>query len=145
MQQVGGGRLVILLQSDWCFCTTVFSMALACRYTMRYVPAPFSWTSHSLQIPELSHYQVCNYVQSYASYLNVNSNDENPATAYNTHVECIKKWINQVRQEQGWRLWLRSLQPTRHDMYRVTWWTEVYFSHLACPWWNIPSYQWMVK
>ncbi|KAH0835007.1 hypothetical protein J3R83DRAFT_10731 [Lanmaoa asiatica] len=32
----------------------------------------------SLQKPELSHYQLRNYVRSYASYLNINSNDENP-------------------------------------------------------------------
>jgi len=35
-------------------------MALACGHTMGYVPAPFSRTSRSLLIPDLSHYQVRN-------------------------------------------------------------------------------------
>ncbi|KAG8215013.1 hypothetical protein J3R82DRAFT_8419 [Butyriboletus roseoflavus] len=48
-------------------------------------------TSHSYRTPELSHYQLRNYVRSYASYLNINSNDENPATAYNIRVERIEK------------------------------------------------------
>ncbi|KAI9573778.1 hypothetical protein HD554DRAFT_2166551 [Boletus coccyginus] len=73
---------------------------------------------------ELSHYQVRNYVRSYASYLNINSNDENSATAYNTRVEHVEKRINKVGQEQGWRLWLRSLEPTQRNTYRATWWTE---------------------
>ena len=73
----------------------------------------------------MSHYQVRNYVRSYASYLNINSNDDNPATAYNTRVEHVEKRINQAGQEQGWRLWLRSLEPTPSNTYRATWWTEV--------------------
>ncbi|KAH0836316.1 hypothetical protein J3R83DRAFT_7865 [Lanmaoa asiatica] len=73
---------------------------------------------------ELSHYQIRNYVRSYASYLNINSNDENPATAYNTRAERIEKRINQAGQEQGWRLWLKSLEPTRRNTYRATWWIE---------------------
>ncbi|KAI9573780.1 hypothetical protein HD554DRAFT_2201978 [Boletus coccyginus] len=75
---------------------------------------------------ELSHYQVRNYVRSYASYLNINSNDENPETAYNTRVEHIEKRINQAGEEQGWRLWLRSLEPTRQNTHRATWWTEYF-------------------
>ncbi|KAF8555876.1 FAD/NAD(P)-binding domain-containing protein [Imleria badia] len=73
---------------------------------------------------ELSQHQVRNYVRSYASYLNINSNDENPATAYNTRVERIEKRINQAGQEQGWRLWLKSLELTGNHTYRATWWTE---------------------
>ncbi|KAG8221572.1 hypothetical protein J3R82DRAFT_1814 [Butyriboletus roseoflavus] len=73
---------------------------------------------------ELSQYQLRNYVRSYASYLNINSNDENPATAYNTRVERIEKRINEAGQEQGWRLWLKSLKPTGRNTYRATWWTE---------------------
>ncbi|KAF8553186.1 FAD/NAD(P)-binding domain-containing protein [Imleria badia] len=73
---------------------------------------------------ELPQYQVRNYVRSYASYLNVNSNDDNPATAYNTRVERIEKRINGDGQEQGWRLWLKSLAPTGRHTHRATWWTE---------------------
>ncbi|KAF8556442.1 FAD/NAD(P)-binding domain-containing protein [Imleria badia] len=73
---------------------------------------------------ELTHYQARNYVRSYASYLNINSNDENPAVAYNTRVELVEKRINQAGQEQGWRLWLRSLVPTKSNTYRATWWAE---------------------
>ncbi|KAF8438900.1 hypothetical protein L210DRAFT_3612667 [Boletus edulis BED1] len=73
---------------------------------------------------ELSHYQLRNYVRSYASYLNINSNDENPATAYNTRVERIEKRINQAGKEQGWRLWLKSLERIGSHTYRATWWTE---------------------
>ncbi|KAF8127436.1 hypothetical protein EV363DRAFT_1515362 [Boletus edulis] len=73
---------------------------------------------------ELSHYQIRNYVRSYAAYLNINSNDENPATAYNTRVERVEKRINEAGKEQGWRLWLRSLEPTPSSTYRATWWTE---------------------
>ena len=91
-----------------------------------------SRTTHSLWTSELSHYQVRNYVRSYASYLNINSNDENPATSYNTRVEHVEKRINQAGQEQGWRLWLRSLEPTQSNKYRATWWTEVHFTSLAC-------------
>ena len=89
-------------------------------------------TSHSLSIPELSHYQVRNYVRSYASYLNINSNDENPAAAYNTRVERVEKRANQVGQGQGWRLWLRFPERTPNNTYRATWWTEVRFPPLVC-------------
>ena len=88
-------------------------------------------TCYSLRTLVLSHYQVRNYVRSYASYLNINSNDENPTTAYNTRVEHVEKRINHAGQEQGWRLWLRSLEPTHGNMYRATWWTEVRFPSLA--------------
>ncbi|KAF8553185.1 FAD/NAD(P)-binding domain-containing protein [Imleria badia] len=74
--------------------------------------------------PELPHYQVRSYVRSYASYLNINSNDDNPTTAYNTRVERIEKRINDAGQEQGWRLWLKSLEQTGRHTYRATWWTE---------------------
>ena len=90
-----------------------------------------SRTSYLLWTPELSHYQIRNYVRSYASYLNINSNDENPAIAYNTRVEHVEKRINEAGQEQGWRLWLRSLEPTPSNTYRATWWTEVRFPLLA--------------
>ncbi|KAI9573779.1 hypothetical protein HD554DRAFT_2052569 [Boletus coccyginus] len=73
---------------------------------------------------ELTHYQLRNYVRSYASYLHINSNDENPATAYNTRVERVEKRINHAGQEQGWRLWLSSLKKTWDNVYRTTWWTE---------------------
>ncbi|KAF8550557.1 FAD/NAD(P)-binding domain-containing protein [Imleria badia] len=73
---------------------------------------------------ELSQYQVRNYLRSYASYHNINSNDENPAAAYSTRVERVEKRINQAGQEQGWRLWLRTLEPTQSNTYRATWWTE---------------------
>ena len=92
---------------------------------------PLSRATLSFPIPELPHYQVRNYVRSYASYLNINSNDENPATAYNTRVEHVEKRINQVGEEQGWRLWLRSLEPTQRNTYRATWWTEVLFHVLV--------------
>lgn len=104
-------------------------MALAPGYTMGYdVSFPFLLepATHSRR-PELSHYQLRNYVRSYASYLNINSNDDNPATAYNTRVEQIEKRVNQDGQEQGWRLWLKSLEPTGHHTHRATWWTEVGF------------------
>ena len=94
----------------------------------------FAQTSHSLQTPELTHYQVRNYVRSYASYLNINSNDGNHAAAYNTRVERVEKRINQAGHQQGWRLWLRSLEPTQSNTYRATWWTEVCllpFAHLV--------------
>ncbi|KIJ63826.1 hypothetical protein HYDPIDRAFT_112795 [Hydnomerulius pinastri MD-312] len=73
---------------------------------------------------ELSHYAFRNYARSYASYLNINSNDENPATAYNTRVELIEKRLNEDGEEQGWRLWLKSLTPTGNNTSRATWWTE---------------------
>ncbi|KAG6374681.1 FAD/NAD(P)-binding domain-containing protein [Boletus reticuloceps] len=74
---------------------------------------------------ELTHYRIRNYVRSYAAYLNINSNDENPATAYNTRVERVEKRINEAGKEHGWRLWLRSLEPTSPSgTYRATWWTE---------------------
>ncbi|KAF8556440.1 FAD/NAD(P)-binding domain-containing protein [Imleria badia] len=73
---------------------------------------------------QLSHFQVRNYVRSYASYHNINSNDKNPAAAYNSRVERVEKRINEAGQEQGWRLWLRSLKPTKNNTYRATWWTE---------------------
>ena len=88
-------------------------------------------TIHSLSIPELSQDQVRNYVRSYASYLNINSNDENLAAVYNTRVERVEKRSNKAGQEQGWRLWLRSLEPTQNHTYRVTWWTEVRITPLA--------------
>ncbi|KAF8553187.1 FAD/NAD(P)-binding domain-containing protein [Imleria badia] len=72
----------------------------------------------------LPQYQARNYVRSYASYLNINSNDDNSATAYNTRVERVEKRTSQAGQEQGWRLWLKSLEPTGHRTYRATWWTE---------------------
>ena len=68
-------------------------------------------------MPELTHRQLRNYIQSYASYLNINSNDENSVAAYNTRVERVEKRINEVGQEQGWRLWLRSLEPTERNTY----------------------------
>ena len=42
-------------------------------------------------MPELTHRQLRNYIRSYASYLNINSNDENPVAAYNTRVERVEK------------------------------------------------------
>ncbi|KAF9240430.1 hypothetical protein BU15DRAFT_45877 [Melanogaster broomeanus] len=73
---------------------------------------------------ELSHYEFRNYIRAYASYLHVNSNDENPATAYNTRVELVEKRINAEGKEQGWRLWLKSLVSTGNNTSRATWWTE---------------------
>ncbi|KAF8556446.1 FAD/NAD(P)-binding domain-containing protein [Imleria badia] len=87
----------------------------------------------------LSHYQVRNYLRSYASYHNINSNDENPATAYNTRVERVEKRINQAGQEQGWKLWLRSLTPTQNNTYRVTWWTEDFDAVVVAAGINAPS------
>ncbi|KAN0088857.1 hypothetical protein V8E55_005914 [Tylopilus felleus] len=95
------------------------------------LPAPMQQVNEFSQWPwpvgtqwELSHYQVRNYVRSYASYLNINSNDQNPTVSYNTRVELVEKRINEAGQEQGWRLWLRSLEPTQNSTYRATWWTE---------------------
>ncbi|KAF9240424.1 hypothetical protein BU15DRAFT_45765 [Melanogaster broomeanus] len=73
---------------------------------------------------KLSHYEFRNYIRAYASYLHINSNDENPATAYNTRVELIEKRINAEGEQQGWRLWLKSLVPTGNNTSRATWWTE---------------------
>ena len=87
--------------------------------------SPARFLTRSFEKSELTHYQIRNYVRSYASYLNINSNDENPAASYNTRVEHMEKRINEAGQEQGWRLWLRSLKPMQNSTYRATWWTEV--------------------
>ncbi|KAF8556448.1 hypothetical protein OG21DRAFT_1459309, partial [Imleria badia] len=59
--------------------------------------------------------------RSYASYDNINSNDENPTIAYSTRVERVEERIDQAGQEQGWRLRFRSLEPTQSSKYRATW------------------------
>lgn len=112
----------------------VSPVALARGYAMGYVHAGSSnfsrpaYSRHARsRFPEVSHYQVRNYVRSYASYLNINSNDNNTATAYNTRVERIEKRVDQAGRERGWRLWLRSFVPTGRHAYRATWWTEVRF------------------
>ena len=58
----------LIPESDCCFYPLVSPTALAYGYKIG-----------SLQTPELSHYQVRNYVRWYVSYLSINSNDENPA------------------------------------------------------------------
>ena len=80
--------------------------------------------SRSCSSPELSHYQVRDYLRSYASFLHINRNNDNPAAAYNTRVERAEKRV-QDGEEQGWRLWLKALEPTGQNTYRATWWTEV--------------------
>ncbi|KAF9240428.1 hypothetical protein BU15DRAFT_74021 [Melanogaster broomeanus] len=82
------------------------------------------WPWPTGTIWKVSHYGFRNYIRAYASYLHINSNDENPATAYNTRVELIEKRINAEDEEQGWRLWLKSLVPTGNNTSRATWWTE---------------------
>ncbi|KAF8556439.1 FAD/NAD(P)-binding domain-containing protein [Imleria badia] len=93
-------------------------------------PKPI-WESLTCNAPSFSQWPwpvgtqwVRNYVRSYASYININSNDDNPAAAYNTRVERVEKRINEPGQEQGWRLWLRTLEPAQGNTYRATWWTE---------------------
>ncbi|KAH7907114.1 hypothetical protein BJ138DRAFT_1215706 [Hygrophoropsis aurantiaca] len=73
---------------------------------------------------ELTHYQLRNYVRAFASYHNINSNDDNPAVSYNTRVELVEKRLNDQGEEDGWRLWLKKLVPTGNNTSRATWWTE---------------------
>ncbi|KAG8216615.1 hypothetical protein J3R82DRAFT_6803 [Butyriboletus roseoflavus] len=93
--------------------------ALALGYTWGTFITFLVRAGHSHRTPELSHYH---YVRSYASYLNINSNDENTATAYKTCMKRIEKRINQAgqEQEQGWRL----VKPIGRNAYRATWWTK---------------------
>ncbi|KAG9309498.1 hypothetical protein JVU11DRAFT_10469 [Chiua virens] len=113
------------------------TVALAYGYTMGYVPGTsLNWLFiHST--PELNHYQYRNYVRSYASYLNINSNDENPVAAYNTRVERIEKRVNLAGQEQGWRLWLKFVERTGLNTCRATWWTEARLRRFNAP--SMPS------
>ncbi|KAH7921864.1 FAD/NAD(P)-binding domain-containing protein [Leucogyrophana mollusca] len=73
---------------------------------------------------ELTHYQLRNYIRAFASYHNINSNDDNPAVSYNTRVELIEKRLNDQGEEQGWRLWLKKITPTGNNTSRATWWSE---------------------
>ncbi|KAL6301889.1 FAD/NAD(P)-binding domain-containing protein [Sparassis latifolia] len=75
---------------------------------------------------ELSHYQLGKYLRSFASFLGLNSNDENPDTSYNTRVERVDKYLDENGNEHGWRLLLKKLVQTDYGTLKATWYTQVF-------------------
>jgi hypothetical protein len=51
---------------------------------------------------ELTHYQLRNYMRSFASFHGINSNDDNCNISYDTRVELVEKNFDIGGQEHGW-------------------------------------------
>ncbi|KAH7872534.1 uncharacterized protein C8R40DRAFT_1071740 [Lentinula edodes] len=73
------------------------------------------------------------YVRTFASFLSLNSNDNNLDVSYNTRVERVTKRYNittstengqQTKTEAGWTLLLRQFTQTGNNSYKIRWWEE---------------------
>ncbi|KAJ3872989.1 FAD/NAD(P)-binding domain-containing protein [Lentinula edodes] len=73
------------------------------------------------------------YVRTFASFLSLNSNDNNPDVSYDTRVERVTKRYNittstengqQTKTEAGWTLLLRQFTQTGNNSYKIRWWEE---------------------
>ncbi|KAH8827551.1 FAD/NAD(P)-binding domain-containing protein [Flagelloscypha sp. PMI_526] len=91
-------------------------------------PAPqqqlpgFSWPPH---LPWVSHHaRLGRYLRAFASWLGVNSGDENPDISYNTRVESVNKRYNEQGEHHGWTLLLRKFIQIDVNTYEESWWSE---------------------
>lgn len=70
--------------------------------------------------------QISRYLRCFASFHEINSNDNNPNVSYNTRVELVEKHYDEVTGAQaGWKILLKKLERGSEEVYRTTWWTEV--------------------
>ncbi|KAF5388992.1 hypothetical protein D9757_005129 [Collybiopsis confluens] len=82
----------------------------------------YPWPDYAPISPTRNHVQ--RYIRSYASYLGINSNDDNPDISYNTRVERVDKRYTQDGEEAGWTLILRQVTQTGSNSCKIRWWTE---------------------
>ncbi|KAJ6612148.1 FAD/NAD(P)-binding domain-containing protein [Mycena sp. CBHHK59/15] len=64
------------------------------------------------------------YLRSFASFLGMNSNDENPDMSYSTRVELVRKRVDADGTERGWQLTLKKLVRLGPATSMERWWTE---------------------
>ncbi|KAK7049907.1 hypothetical protein VNI00_005337 [Paramarasmius palmivorus] len=64
------------------------------------------------------------YLRSFASFLQINTNDETPNIFYNTRVELIEPYRLSNSTQRGWTLTLRELIQTSDRGCRIKWWKE---------------------
>ena len=77
---------------------------------------------------ELTHYQLRNYMRSFASFHGINGNDDNCNVSYDTRVELVEKNFGIGGQEHGWTLTLKKFVRTGPNSSKATWWTEARIS-----------------
>ncbi|KAJ3796860.1 hypothetical protein GGU11DRAFT_111910 [Lentinula aff. detonsa] len=80
------------------------------------------WPDHTPLTLTQNHLQ--RYVRTFASLHEINSNDNNPNTSYNTRVERVDKRYDANGKEAGWSLTLRKFIETGPSSYKIQWWTE---------------------
>ncbi|KAJ3997739.1 hypothetical protein F5050DRAFT_1568782 [Lentinula boryana] len=80
------------------------------------------WPDHTPLTLTQNHLQ--RYVRTFASLHEINSNDNNPNTSYNTRVERVDKRYDANGKEAGWSLTLRKFIETGPNSYKIQWWTE---------------------
>jgi len=81
-----------------------------------------SLTHHSIHLyAELSHQQLAKYFHAFASFLGMNSNDDNPRVSYNTRVELVEKQVDDKGKEAGWTLTLKELIKTGTGSVKAVW------------------------
>ncbi|KAG6825285.1 hypothetical protein H0H92_004160 [Tricholoma furcatifolium] len=73
---------------------------------------------------ELPHAKVQQYVRAFASFHNLNSNDDNPRVSYNTRVELVEKRYDLNGEEAGWTLTLKKVVPIGNGTTKAIWSTE---------------------
>ncbi|CAK5274286.1 unnamed protein product [Mycena citricolor] len=72
----------------------------------------------------LPHRLLGRYLRAFASFHNVNANDDNSDVSYRTRVERVEKRRNPATQdEEGWTLTLKRVELLDSKA-KVTWWTE---------------------
>ncbi|KAF9477391.1 FAD/NAD(P)-binding domain-containing protein [Pholiota conissans] len=61
------------------------------------------------------------YIRAFASFHNLNSNDNNPNISYNTRVELVEKNYDAMGEEDGWNLTVKSLVRLDGNSLKAIW------------------------
>jgi hypothetical protein len=85
----------------------------------------FATINSSRTIVGLTQTHVVRYLRSVASYLGINSNDEEGPASYNTRVELVQKRVDANGTEHGWTLTLKKFIRLGQHSSKEQWWTEV--------------------
>jgi len=76
----------------------------------------------------LPNQQLQRYLRAFASWLGLNTNDENTNISYNTRVELVEKHVDDEGDAVGWTLTLKELKNTHGSNLKATWYKKVRYS-----------------
>ncbi|KAF5346469.1 hypothetical protein D9756_010066 [Leucocoprinus leucothites] len=88
----------------------------------------------------VSRSKVNRYLQAFASWLGINTNDNNPSISYNTRVELIEKRLDSTGKHIGWTLTTKRLEEMGGGLNRATWNKEEFDAVVVVSGrWNAPN------